>query len=339
MTTRLRNTTARHSLLRHSIARRIAARFGTRFNLTMALGLLILTIGELLLARRVHLGATAQLLETWPGFLLVLASLAYCESRPLPKLVDPCELILWAILSSNILALMVQLAARSPYPLVDAQLAALDRSMHFSTAAVVKVVANIPVAQDVLALAYAAVPLLVFAAILVPPLFGQQLASRRYIVAVIVTTIFTSILFALWPACGPWTTEKLHTTPEQAAITARLLLLKSAPMASLNLEHSAIVSFPSFHVVLALLSGIALDRVPRVRLFSRILAALTCVSTITTGWHYGFDLLGGLAVALAGWSIAKRAITAEAGTNRVPVSEPLALPVDDPACSSQASCG
>ena len=326
MTTRPHDSTAGSSRLRS-----IVTRFGTRFNIMMAVVLATLTCGEILLARRVHLGATAQLLDAWPGLLLVLASLTYCQQRPLPRLIDPCELTVWAVLSSNVLAMMVQLAARSPCPLVDTQLAALDRSMHFDTAAIVSFVAHIPVAQDVLALAYAAIPLLVFAAILVPPFFGQRQAARRYLVAVIMTTVFTSLLFALWPACGPWTTENLHPTPEQAAITVRLLLLKSAPVVSLNLEHTAIVSFPSFHVVLALLSAIALNGVPRARVPIWILAALTCASTITTGWHYGFDLLGGLAVAAAGWSIARLAITPEAGTARVSNFGPLALPVDGPA--------
>lgn len=298
-------TGLRHQIAKHSLMRRIAMRFGSRFNVTMTLVLATLTIGEILLARRVHLEGTAQLLEAWPGFLLVLGSLVYCERRPLPKLIDPCELVAWAVLSSNVLALLVQLAARSPYPLADSQLAAFDHAMRFETSAIVTFVSHLPVVQGILALAYVAIPLLVFAAILIPPFFGQRLASRRYILSVIVTTIFTSILFALWPACGPWMTEDLHPSAEQAAITARLLLLKSASVAKLDLEHTAIVSFPSFHVVLAILSAIALNGIPRVRVLAWALAILTCISTITTGWHYGVDLLGGLAVTVAGWALAR----------------------------------
>jgi membrane-associated phospholipid phosphatase len=170
---------------------------------------------------------------------------------------------------------------------------------------------------------------LVFAAILVPPFFGQRLASRRYIVAVVTATIFTSVLFALWPACGPWTTESLRPTAEQAAVTARLLALKSSAPAVLDLQHTAIVSFPSFHVILAVLSAIALHRVPRVRRWACALAALTSLSTITTGWHYGFDLLGGLAVTAAAWSIARLAVLPDAALRPHQISDSTAEPVRD----------
>lgn len=331
-----------HQIADQALLRRIAARIGSRFNVTMAIILATLTLAEILLARRVHLGATGQLLGAWPGFLLVVGSLVYCKRRPLPRLIDPCELIVWAVLSSNVLALMIQLAARSPYPLVDTQLAALDHSMHFETASIVALVSRLPIVQEMLALAYAAIPLLVFAAILIPPFFGQRLASRRYILSVIVTTVFTSILFALWPACGPWASEGFRPSAEQAAITTRLLLLKSAPIANLDLEHTAIVSFPSFHVVLAILSAIALNGVPRIRLFVWVLALLTCVSTITTGWHYGFDLLGGLAVTASGWSIARLVLSLEIEPGTVPRFEvsppPLMIQSERPLAVADDSC-
>jgi membrane-associated phospholipid phosphatase len=35
-----------------------------------------------------------------------------------------------------------------------------------------------------------------------------------------------------------------------------------------------------------------------------ILTVLVCLSTITTGWHYGIDVLGGLAVAAVSIALA-----------------------------------
>ena len=60
---------------------------------------------------------------------------------------------------------------------------------------------------------------------------------------------------------------------------------------------TAIVSFPSFHVALALLSAVYLSTFRRLRVTNWILAGLITISTVTTGWHYGIDVLGGIALA------------------------------------------
>jgi hypothetical protein len=94
------------------------------------------------------------------------------------------------------------------------------------------------------------------------------------------------------------------------------------------LQHTAIVSFPSFHVILAVLSAVALNGVPRVRRWAWALATLTSISTITTGWHYGVDVLGGLAVSLAASWIARLAVVPEAAQDPDQLYEPLSEPAD-----------
>jgi membrane-associated phospholipid phosphatase len=46
--------------------------------------------------------------------------------------------------------------------------------------------------------------------------------------------------------------------------------------------------------VLAILSAVALGTIRRLRAWSWVLAGLICISAITTGWHYGIDILGGI---------------------------------------------
>ena len=55
--------------------------------------------------------------------------------------------------------------------------------------------------------------------------------------------------------------------------------------------------FPSFHVIWAVLSARALWGFRRLRIPVSMLAGLLSVSTMTTGWHYFVDVLGGLVVA------------------------------------------
>jgi membrane-associated phospholipid phosphatase len=144
------------------------------------------------------------------------------------------------------------------------------------------------------------------AAVLLPPFLHRPAAARRYLLALIIATLLTAAIFALWPAIGPWVTEGFLPTAPQLRVTRYLTQLKSPRPLTLDFDAAAIVSFPSFHVVLALLSAVALSGLPRIRLVAWTLAILTCLSTLTTGWHYGIDLAGGCAIA---W-IAHRAAAA-----------------------------
>jgi membrane-associated phospholipid phosphatase len=72
------------------------------------------------------------------------------------------------------------------------------------------------------------------------------------------------------------------------------------------MDHAGIVSFPSFHVVLAILSAVALSCIRPLRAPVWILAAMICASTIVTGWHYAIDILGGLVVAMISIPVANR---------------------------------
>ena len=111
--------------------------YTARFEFRAGLVLLILGLVDIILARRVHLEGLMQCADIWPSVLLLLACLWYCRWRPLPRLVDSCELTLWAILLIDALSLLVQIAGRSPYPLVDHQLNAIDAAFHFRTAGIV----------------------------------------------------------------------------------------------------------------------------------------------------------------------------------------------------------
>jgi membrane-associated phospholipid phosphatase len=59
----------------------------------------------------------------------------------------------------------------------------------------------------------------------------------------------------------------------------------------------SIICFPSFHVIWALLSARALWGFRMLRLPIAVLTPLIILSTITTGWHYASDVLGGLLIA------------------------------------------
>jgi membrane-associated phospholipid phosphatase len=83
--------------------------------------------------------------------------------------------------------------------------------------------------------------------------------------------------------------------------------------------NSGIVTFPSFHVVLALLPVLALWPRRVLRPFLALVSAAICLSTLTTGWHYATDGIGGLVVTILAYWIAGK-------TNRWLAEKPSGTP-------------
>lgn len=268
-----------------------------RFQWMMVVVVAVLAPVELLLARRVQLSGIGFGATVWVVLALFAGVYWYCRWRPLPRLVESCEMAVWAIVFTNGLSVLIQIAGRSRRPLVDAQLAHLDRRMHFATATMVHLVAQAPAIRVGLAVLYALVALIILLSIVLLPFLGYGDISRRYIAGIVFAAMVTAGIFALWPAAGPWTTEGFAPSRDQAAITAYLMALKSHGPVTINMKQAAIVAFPSFHVLLAILSAVALSAIRRLRILVWSGAALMCVATVTTGWHYLTDVLGGLVLA------------------------------------------
>ena len=270
---------------------------GLRFNILMGAILVVLVPADFVLARAVHFTNSGQSLEVWTTAVFLGAILAYCRWRPLPRLIEACELAIWADLYFDALSVMIQIAGRSHRPLVDQQLMAIDAHLHFATVAWVHFVAHIPALRIAQAIVYAIEPVLLLAALVAVPFMGRAYAARRYVLGIVISALIAAAIFAVWPAAGPWTTEGYRATRDQQQVTAYLLLLKSHTPTGLNMDDAGIVAFPSFHVLLAVLSAVALGSLRKLRWPVWILAVLIILSTLTTGWHYLIDVIGGLVLA------------------------------------------
>jgi membrane-associated phospholipid phosphatase len=290
-----------HKALLHSLSiclHSVAKRFATPFHCLMGITLAVLIAGDMIFAQVVHLGGLSQLFAGWQGLLLLVGALCYCIWRSFPRLIETCQLAIWAVLMTNTLSLLIQIAGRSPRPLIDHALDSMDARVHFSTSFFVHLVARAPLVEVGLDIIYFLLPPLIIAAILIPTLCGRSEAARRYVLGIVIAAIITAALSALWPAVGPWTIQDIKPTQEQVGVAAYLIRLKSSAPVELDMNNAGIVSFPSFHVVLAILSAVALSSIRRLRAWAWALAALICISAITTGWHYGIDILGGLILAI-----------------------------------------
>jgi membrane-associated phospholipid phosphatase len=279
-----------------------------RFHWVMAGIAILLLVGEAWAARQVGLSGFFQIADCWFGLFLLAGVLLYSRWRQFERFVEACWLAGWAVLMTNLLGPLMQIAGRAHSRLADASLAHIDAQLHFSTGAIVHWVANVPALRLILAGAYELVLPLILAALLVPVLSGRTKASRRYILSITFAALITAALFCIWPAIGPWTICGFAPTKMQADVGSYLTLLKTNSPVYMNPESSGIVSFPSFHVVLALLSAIALWGSRRLRWFVLPLAVMICLSTLTTGWHYLIDVIGGLVVTFMAHTLSARVV-------------------------------
>jgi membrane-associated phospholipid phosphatase len=273
-------------------------RYAASFNCRIGLLVLVLVPAEIFLVRRFHLYGLSQYADVWPSVPIFLGCLWYGHKCRLPRLIDACELAVWARVLFNVLTLLMQIAGRSPYPLVDRQLGAIDAQMHFQTVSIIHIVARLPPLVTILGFIYSLITWFIIAAILVPPFFGDTVATRRFITGMVLASLIAAILFTFVPAAGPWTIQPILPTQKQAAVAAYLVHLKHSGPVLLESAHDGIVAFPSFHVVYAILSAAALGTIRRLRTPAWILATLICISTITTGWHYGIDVLAGIILSI-----------------------------------------
>jgi len=288
----------------------------SRFNRLMLIIVGALLAFDIVLAGLLRLNAPQEsklVLELFvgsPSMPILIAVCWYCRWRGegLNRLGDVSQLAAWALLVIPAISYLIPVAGRSPYPLVDGGLAKIDAAMHFHTVTYVHLVAQLPRVRHGLAVAYNFLPPLIVGALVIPPLCGKAIGSRRFVVAVLLAAVVTSALFALWPAAGPWTVEGFAPTKDQSVVVESLAFFKSGQPMPDRLKDSGVVAFPSFHVVLAVLSIIALWKIRWVKWAALVVGILISISTITTGWHYGIDVIAGLAVVLLAQVIANRAV-------------------------------
>ena len=268
-----------------------------RFNRLMA------CISAFLILMVIVLLPVAQLrvsifLVTLPAPFLIGALAVWAQVVSCPRLRDSFLLCFWSLLITVCIGSLVWIAARTPAPLMDASLAQLDHRMGLETSTAVHYMSVHTAVAKVLAAIY---PLMIPFSILAlafPVFEGKREPAQRLVIAYTVAVLTTVGIFAMCPATGPWTIYHFAASSEQQLVQSTLALLKSTGPLRQNIAHCGLVAFPSFHVAQCILTAIALWHSRWLRIPAAIVATLMCISTVTTGWHYVIDGIGGAAVAV-----------------------------------------
>jgi hypothetical protein len=268
------------------------------------------------------------------GALLValLAGAAFYTWRGLQRAVNLIMMTFWGVILSNLYLIPEHIAARSDIPWSDNLLARMDATLGMEVPDVLRLVHGLPPVARVLEFAYGLLIIQVMLATMVPPMWGRMDKAKEYAVACLFAAAVSIPLLSVFRALGPWSVYGYTPSQEQEGATHTLLALRAGVPFVIDLgNHDGLITFPSFHTVLAILTAVALWPFRYLRWPSAVLTVLVVLSTVTTGWHYVADVLGGLVVTAASlaaarcylrleraqnWAFWKRTITTVAETSQ-----------------------
>jgi membrane-associated phospholipid phosphatase len=218
----------------------------------------------------------------------------------------------WAILLMTIIPYVVVVSARLSMPLRDQLFLRIDQHLGFNVPAIMAWASRYPYAGQVFNRSYGLLFWMVALAVLLPSLMGKRKAAQEFLLANAIVFLLAVPIFTCFPAVGPWVAYHYPANPAQGLCELSIRAMhQSSP--STPVDAFGIVCFPSFHVIWAVLSAMALQSIKWLRVPAIILAGLIVVSTVTTGWHYGTDILGGLLMCILAVASAKVVLRLQSG--------------------------
>jgi hypothetical protein len=274
------------------------------FHHVMAITLVLLFLADLVWLKftQTTLSATQLWMDLKSGALAweVALILILCgRLLGAPKLWDAGLILIWTRLFTVALTLLILAAGRSMNPLQDHALAVMDERFGLTVPAIVNRVAHYSWLKSVLDRSYDSLSVLAVIALILPLILGKMRVAKEMLVAGVLSLILTAGIFAVIPAVGPWTSYALQPAPDQTACTLAIAALRHVGSLVLDTKFSSIVCFPSFHVVVAVISAVSIGRCWRMLVVPvSVWGGLIVASVVATGWHYVTDVWGGLALSV-----------------------------------------
>jgi hypothetical protein len=266
--------------------------------LAMALSWTWLALGQPRAAVGDFLGVTAALL----GFFGV--AVLYASYRPHPvfaALIGAIAVLAINFFAGGILALM---AVTASAPLIDPQLAWVDEIFGIDHRAMIALLAPHSTLVLALQLVYGLSVHIMFAIGIFLAVTRQFARLRVYLTCHALTITVIALASIVLPAVGSYVHYGLHdVAPGQMPPGAGVYHLPvfqqlrdggDVVISPLKLE--GVITFPSFHICMALLIGFGLAGSRGVRWVGYGLMAATTIATVPIGGHYIVDLVAGAAV-------------------------------------------
>ncbi|MEQ9407273.1 MAG: phosphatase PAP2 family protein [Fuerstiella sp.] len=222
------------------------------------------------------------------------------HARRIPAFANLLVGFLCMVVFNLCLAILTYAGTPLNAPLADSQLMNCDAALGIHLPSIVAWAHQHPGLERILNLAYFSVLPSTLLALVVLGLDPDVRRLRDFVLHFILGGLITTVVFFLLPAEGPFAAYGYAPRPDQQRFLHHFHALRAGefPVVSMtNLE--GLITFPSFHTTWALLVAFAFRHYRWLFLPMVILNAAVLVATLTTGWHYGSDVVGGILTAVA----------------------------------------
>lgn len=209
----------------------------------------------------------------------------------------------WAVLLMLLMTIVTPQVERVGAAFKDSWLVCTDNALGTSVPRLVGWLSHHVLLRMVLDTSYQFLVAFLLIAAVCPALAGKKLAAEHFLLANSIAFIMALPIVLVMPAIGPWAGYHVVGSPDQRSYEASIRALHGSMSAAI--ESRSGITFPSFHVVWAILSAYCLSSFKRIRFALILTAAMIVISTVTTGWHYFTDVLGGVMLALFSIGVAK----------------------------------
>jgi membrane-associated phospholipid phosphatase len=234
----------------------------------------------------------------------------YALKRPDPAICAMTEVATYLFVLVPPLALLDYGVATLDRPLCDGLFATIDAAIGFDWIAHLAWVHAEPWLGIVLSVAYKSSMAQIALVILVLSFLGRFDRLREFVQLFLVTAIATTFVSGALPAAGAYVH---YAPPAELAVGLdprngiwhlhHFEDLRNGLMTKINLDHvEGLVTFPSFHTMLAIITAWAVRAVRYVATPVAFLNALVILSTLSIGGHYLIDVI--VAAAMTGIAIA-----------------------------------
>ncbi len=248
------------------------------------------------------------------GVMLAIAHV-YTERRPDPMLALPAILVAYFVANGLVFGSMSYFLAGLHRPFIDSQLAALDPLLGFDWHALQRFTASHELFAKVSTIVYHSSPIQIFIVWIVLVLTGDLRRLSEFLTAMVVATALCLGVAGILPATGAYiyfavpegNLGALAGTNPGTWHIPDLLALRDGSLRVVDLSRlQGIVTFPSFHTIVALLCGWALVHKRWIGLPFAAHSAFIVFTTLPVGGHYLADLIAGGSITVVAILAARR---------------------------------
>jgi PAP2 superfamily len=262
----------------------------------VALTLVVTAYG--MYATNIALRSNAALYQSAVLVVLLFLLGRWVARRGMRRPSDVATILLWLSLCHILHVLPMYVAGRMHVAFSDPVVAGWDRALGVETRDVVAFMRRHPMADGFLGYVYLSLEVMITGTLILASMTGRIAVALENIVASVISVLISFPIFAVFQLWGPWRYYGYSPLIDQRGYEAEFAALKQLDFFYLDFAcRKGIISFPSFHTILAVLAGVTLSRLPYAWPLGAPWAILIVLSTVTTGTHYVADVLAGVAVA------------------------------------------